>query len=413
MTSVAIMHYAAPPILGGVESTIAHHARLLLQAGHQVHILAGRGEMHAPGLTFHHLPLLDSRHPEILEIGAQLKRGIVSSRFAEVQARIEAQLRPLLRAAPIVIAHNIATLHKNLPLTAALHRLVQEDPLHLIAWCHDFAWQDALYIPEMHPGFPWDLLRTPWEKARYVVVSTPRREKLASLLGLPAARIRVVPPGIDPASFLKLEPLTRRLAERLSLLEAEPLMLLPARITRRKNIELGLRITAALQGHFPEAALLVTGPPGPHNPSNRAYLEALLALRDELGARVHFLYRQSEDGAPLRISDAVLSDLYQLADLLLFPSLREGFGIPILEAGLTRLPVFAADLPPVRESSGGYAAHLFDPRGAPPEIAARIAAFLQKDAAWQLRRRVLRRYRWEAILHQHLTPLLKEATRDG
>ncbi len=413
MASIAILHYAAPPILGGVESTIAHHARLLSQAGHRVHIVAGRGGMEGENIIFHHLPLADSRHPEILEIGAQLRQGIVPPQFAAVQARLEAQLRPILRQAPVAIAHNVVTLHKNLPLTAALHHLVREDALRLIAWCHDFAWQDALYIPEMHSGFPWDLLRTPWEKTRYVVVSTPRREKLAALLGVPAARIRVVPPGVDAASFLKFEPLTRRLMTRLSLSEAEPLILLPARITRRKNIELGVRITAALQETHPRAALLVTGPPGPHNPANRAYLEELLSLRDSLGARVHFLYQHGENGAPLHIPDAVLGDLYRLADLLLFPSLREGFGIPVLEAGLTRLPVFAADLPPIRESSAGHAAHLFDPRDDPAAIARRIVRFLEEDTAYRLRRRVLRHYRWEAILKEHLVPLIKEASSHG
>lgn len=413
MDSVAILHYAAPPILGGVESTIARHARLLARSGHQVHIIAGRGGMEGEGITFHHLPLVDSRHPEILEIAAQLREGLVPPQFAAVQERIAAQLRPIFRQAPVVIAHNVVTLHKNLPLTAALHRLVREDAVRLIAWCHDFAWQDALYIPEMHAGFPWDLLRTPWEKTRYVVVSTPRREKLAALLRVPAKRIRVVPPGIDAAAFLKLEPLTRRLMAELSLLEAEPLMLLPARITRRKNIELGVRITAALQKSHPEAALVVTGPPGPHNPANRAYLEELLALRDSLGARVHFLYQHGEDGAPLHIPDPVLADLYRLADLLLFPSLREGFGIPILEAGLTRLPVFAADLPPIRESSAGHAAHFFDPRGDAEEIARRIARFAEEDTAYRLRRRVLRHYRWEAILKEHLVPLIKEASPHG
>ena len=42
-TRVAILHYAAPPIVGGVESTIYHHARLLAGAGYAVTVIAGRG----------------------------------------------------------------------------------------------------------------------------------------------------------------------------------------------------------------------------------------------------------------------------------------------------------------------------------------------------------------------------------
>ena len=78
-----------------------------------------------------------------------------------------------------------------------------------------------------------------------------------------------------------------------------------------------------------------------------------------------------------RVSDAARRDLYLAADLLLFPSLREGFGIPILEAGIARLPVFCSDIPPFRESAG-EAAHYFGLDEDPAAIAGRIAAFLER-----------------------------------
>jgi glycosyltransferase involved in cell wall biosynthesis len=313
----------------------------------------------------------------------------------------------------VCIVHNAITLHKNLPLTAALRLLADEGATHFIAWCHDFAWQDALYTPDLHPGQPWDLLRTPWPGVRYVVVSAHQRERLAALLGLPKDQIEVVNPGVD-LDFLKLEPTTRSLLEKLDLLAADPLMLLPARITRRKNIEFAVRVTAALTRHKPQATLVITGPPGPHNPSNVAYLEALQALREELSvtARVHFLYEQGDGDQPLHVSDAMMADLYHLADLLLFPSHREGFGIPVLEAGLVRLPVFAAHIPSVQESAGDLA-HLFDPEGDPTAAAEAIAAYLASNRAYQLRRRVLGQFTWQAILECHLLPLVQEVTERG
>ena len=42
--SVAILHFAAPPIIGGVESTIYHHARLLAEAGYEITVITGRGD---------------------------------------------------------------------------------------------------------------------------------------------------------------------------------------------------------------------------------------------------------------------------------------------------------------------------------------------------------------------------------
>lgn len=413
-TRVAILHYAAPPIVGGVESTIYHHGRLLAQAGYTVRVIAGRGEPFHPQVTFHHIPEVDSRHPKVLAVGQILAEGQVPPSLAPLRDRLIDHLRILLVDTDVCIVHNAITLHKNLPLTAALRHLADERVTRFIAWCHDFAWQDTLYIPDLHPGQPWDLLRTAWPGVRYVVVSAHQRERLTSLLDLPEDQIEVVNPGVDVAEFLKLEPITRRLLDKLDLLAADPLMLLPARITRRKNIEFAVRVTAALTRHKPQATLVVTGPPGPHNPSNVAYLEALQALREELGltSRVHFLYEYGDGDQPLHVSDAMMADLYHLADLLLFPSRREGFGIPVLEAGLVRLPVFAADIPSVQESAGDLA-HLFDPEGDPVAAAEAITAHLADDRTCQLRRRVLSQFTWQAIVERRLLPLIQEVAEHG
>jgi glycosyltransferase involved in cell wall biosynthesis len=414
--TVAILHYAAPPIVGGVEITIYHHARLLTQAGYRVQVIAGRGRSFHPEVGFHLVPEVDSRHPEILAVGGALARGEVPPSFGNLRARLVERLRPLLAAADVCIVHNAITLHKNMPLTAALQDLVDEGATRFIAWCHDFAWQDALYTPDLHPGYPWDLLRTAWPGLRYVVVSAHRRGRLAELFGLPADQVGVVPPGVDATQFFKLEPATRQLVEKLDLLASDPLMLLPARITRRKNIEFGIRITAALAHHNqieirkPRATLVVTGPPGPHNPSNVAYLESLRVTRDELGVaeRVHFLYEHGDSQEPLNVTDAMMADFYQLADLLLFPSRREGFGIPPLEAGLARLPIFAADIPTLHESAGDLA-RLFDPEGNAETVAEAIAAHLVSDRAYQLRRRVLSQFTWQRIVKLCLIPLIEAA----
>ena len=405
---VAILHYAGPPIVGGVESTIYHHARLLSISGYDVSVIAGRGEAFHQDISFHLIPEIDSRHPQVLETGKQLSRGEVSPQFESLRDQLVSRLSPVLNRVDVTMVHNVITLHKNLPLTAALHQISEKGITSLIAWCHDFAWQDALYIPDLHPGYPWDLLRTPWPGVRYVVVSEHRRSKLATLLKIPESDILVVTPGVDISSFLKLEPLTKRLIDKLDLQSADPLLLLPARVTRRKNIEFAIRVTAALKLTKPNAALVITGPPGPHNPKNIAYLNALKSLQDELGVsrQVHFLYEQGEDGQPLYIPDEGVADFFHLADLLFFPSFREGFGIPVLEAGLARLPVFAADIPTVQESAA-HLADRFDLNSDPASVAQMIASRLADDRAYQLKRRVLERFTWRKIVENKLIPLIE------
>ena len=66
--NIALLHYSAPPVIGGVESVIGHHARLMARAGHTVRVIAGRGEQADPQVDFILIPLLDSRHPDILAI---------------------------------------------------------------------------------------------------------------------------------------------------------------------------------------------------------------------------------------------------------------------------------------------------------------------------------------------------------
>lgn len=407
---IAILHYAAPPIIGGVETTIYHHARLLAEAGYQVKVLAGRGEAFHPEVKFHLIPEIDSRHPKILAIGQSLAEGRVPAEFASLRDSIVDRLRSELTPAKVCLVHNALSLHKNLPLTAALRKLSDESVISLIAWNHDFAWMDQLYTPSLHPGYPWDLLRTTWPGVRYVVVSSARRVRLAELLAIPPECITVITPGVDVERLLKLEPLTRKLVQKMDLLDADPLMLLPARITRRKNIQFAIRVTAAVQSQKPKVALVITGPPGPHNPKNLAYLESLKILSQELGItnKVHFLYEYSESQEPLIISDQVIADLYNLSDLLLFPSRREGFGIPILEAGLARLPIFAADIPSIHESAGDFV-EFFNPEGNPQQVAERIISQLGSNPYYHMRRRVLDHFTWRSIVKNKVIPLIEES----
>lgn len=61
------------------------------------------------------------------------------------------------------------------------------------------------------------------------------------------------------------------------------------------------------------------------------------------------------------ISDIDLQNLYKTSNLLLFPSLTEGFGLPILEAQSFDLPVITSDKEPMRSVAGINGALLVNP----------------------------------------------------
>ncbi len=405
--NIALLHYSVPPIVGGVESVIAHHARLMSNNGHSVRLIAARGESlneHIPLVT---MPLADSRHERILQVKEELDRGEVTEEFAVIRDKLAIELQKALSGADVLIAHNVCSLNKNLALTAALHQLHQSKKLpRLILWHHDLAWTTPRYLPELHEGYPWNLLKTDWGNLTHVVVSELRCDELAELINIEPALIRVIPNGVNVEEFFKLEALTESLLEKTNLLDAAPILLLPVRVTPRKNIELALNTLAALKKDFPQAALVVTGPLGPHNANNVTYFEILTSLRKGLGLEgsVHFLAELHDDFLP----DEVIADFYRVADALFFPSREEGFGIPLLEAAFSHLPAFCADIPPLKKL-GGEDAVFFSPDEKPETVAKLIAHHFQTSLPARLAIRARQSFRWEAIYRQHIAPLIRTA----
>lgn len=403
---ITLLHYAAPPVVGGVETVIAHQAQQLNRAGHFVRIIAGRGKTWDSHIPVSTLPLLDSRHPLILAAKSVLDTGALPEDFEELVERILRELVRAVAGCDVLIAHNVLSLHKNLALTAALYRLSQENRRpRVIAWHHDPAWTSPRYLPELHEGYPWDLLRMAWPNVRQVTISAARQAELAHLLQVPAAEIAVIPAGLDLSEFLSLHPETTQLVKRLSLTGSAPILITPVRLTRRKNIELALHTLSELRRDDPGAALIVTGPPGAHNPSNIDYFEELLTLRASLRLQgsAHLLAEFYPDGLP----EVCIPDLYRLSDALFLPSREEGFGIPVLEAGLAGIPVFCSDLPALRALADDRAT-FFQPEDSPRDIAARIHAYISSSPTLQMRMHVRQHYSWEGIYQMQIAPLLQE-----
>jgi mannosylglucosylglycerate synthase len=404
---VGLLHYSLPPVVGGVESIIGQHARLLQAAGHDVRLIAAQGAPVVPGVEYRELPLIGSRHPRVLAVKAKLDAGDVPTEFGLLTAEIASSLRAALAGLDVVCAHNVASLHKNLALTAALHELSREpDQPRIVLWHHDLAWTAPQYRAELHAGYPWDLLRTAWPQVTQVVISELRRRELSDLLQLAREQITVVPNGAEFERLLKLEAQTRSLAARMGLSAAQPLLLLPVRLTPRKNIELALHTLAALRsGPQANAMLLVTGPEGPHNPANAGYRARLLALRGALGlaGAAHFAAEHTHEPLP----DAVVADFYRLADALFLPSRQEGFGLPMLEAAVARLPVFCADIAALRELGQDDVTY-FSPDADPTTVADAIANRLAADAAYRLAARARADYAWDTVYARHLAPLLAQ-----
>ncbi len=415
---IVFLHYSAPPIVGGVEAVIAEQARLFAEAGFPTLIIAGRAAEDTPPDVGPVLiiPELDSENARYLEIVPALQKGEHPPEYDALKSAIERGLQAALEPGDIVVAHNVMTTHFNLALTAAVHHLLQAGRFPpLIIWCHDISRHVNPDRPEpQYHGDPWDLLRTWLPQAAYVAVSTSRQQTLASIIDCPAEAIRVIPNGVDPALLMALSSVGQDLAKAYGLYASDLVILMPVRITRVKNIEFAMRVVQLLKRSGLAVRLVVTGPPDPHAPDIPDYFEHLLDLREQLSLQEEacFVYEgTAQSPGPLVIDASAVAELYRLSDLVLMPSLREGFGIPVLEAGLLDRTVFATPIPVTQDLPDFH--HLIQKGEEPDSVADRIAHWAETDSTHRLRTVVRRDFTWAGIFAKRILPLVESVARAG
>jgi glycosyltransferase involved in cell wall biosynthesis len=226
-----------------------------------------------------------------------------------------------------------------------VHSLGSTAPLYgrvpRITTIHDLNYK---LVPEAHFGLRGLGMRALVPAAarrsrRIIVDAESTRRDLAEHLGTPAAKVDVVPLGVTPVP--PAEP-TPDLRARLGLGD-QPLVLSVSAKRPHKNLPRLLRAVAAIPAER-RPALVIPGYPTPHE----AELRALAA---ELGIDVAF---------PAWLAAEELEGLYALATCVVFPSLYEGFGLPVLEAMARGVPVATSNRSSLPEVAGD-AALLFDP----------------------------------------------------
>jgi glycosyltransferase involved in cell wall biosynthesis len=221
------------------------------------------------------------------------------------------------------------------------------------------------------PGYrlpqPYELLeRRAARRADLVLtLSESARQDISRILGVPRERIRV--------TYLGAPPVDAPADDREE--TGAPFFLFVGGTERRKNLRAVLEAFAGIDG----MRLLVVGP---HSPS---------PIRDA---------RTDQAGVEWlgHVADAELERLYRGATALVFPSLYEGFGLPVVEAMARRTPVIASNSSSIPEVAGD-AAILVDPRDSQAirDAMQRIAGDSGLQAELTARGvEVARRFSWEA-----------------
>lgn len=405
---IGILHYSCPPIVGGVEEILSQQASIFHRMGHSVSVLAGMGEVYTKDFPVRIESALSSKNASIIKAQEECKKGHQVS-LERPTNRIYKILKDWSKGLDVILAHNVLHMPFNLPLTLALRRLADsEDGPVLVSWAHDSpCFQSS--PPKYLNSPPWLVLEHPHPNIHYVTISESRVKLFRKCCR--GTHWKVLHNGIDPARFFYLDPKSVRLSEELDLFSRDLVVVQPSRITPRKNLELSIHIIRGikLMGH--NVLFMLTGAYDPHEGRAVAYYRRLrywineLGLQDNITVLAEYRFRDGKKLVPDRI---FIRDLYLMADLLLMTSKDEGFGLPLLEAGMIKLPIACSEIPSFKEVGKGVC--LFQLDEPPLSIAGRIMEYLARSNTHKMFRNVMHKYVWDVVCKKEVMPFLYEVT---
>ena len=416
---VGIVHYTGlGGLIGGVELVIDYHAQLLAKTGYEVHLVSGdESGVSRENIVEHPVSLMSPRDPRVPEVQEQILRDQRETPdFTLLKKEIKTEVDRALSGVKKCIVHNIPSMPFNFAATAAINEITDESDIKMVYWLHDSAllrqeWKDRI------GKFPVSLLH---HKNPRTIFVAPTRFRAKQLAELPEPyridNVLVIPNGVNIEEYIKIDQTTKELMKRLGLRFENYIIVTPVRVTPRKNIELALQVVDELKhllGAARDIRLLITGPPD-HMATKMgvAYLEYLQEIIERRGLRedvifCHELINQRREFENGHIKKWSVADVYNVADLVFIPSKEEGFGLPVIEAGASRKPIFCSRIPPFQELlRDDIEGNMFDLDEDPKSIAFRIYRSFLEDKVESNFHNVIKRFDWEKVILSKLVSLL-------
>jgi len=419
---IGIIHYTCPETeKSGVTTVIRNHAIHLTDLGNEVTIVYGKGGG-LQGVREVYIEELNPDHPEISKLqGKILSKKLDDStrkNFLRIKEALKTKIRDATQGLDVVIVHNIPSMVFNFPATVAINELVEESKSKFVFWIHDSVvlrqeWKKFLKT------WPFTELHYEHPNVSYVTITEFRAKQLSQMRNehYKLKDVKIIPNGINVEEYERLDEATLELREKLRLKWDDYVILMPIRVLPRKNIELGLKIIYELKKLVGErrVRLVITGPP---DPQARAYAQRYVDYLNNLMKKLNL-----EDSV-LLIHDLIsfrrlyennciikwgIADAYALSDLVLITSKEEGFGLPVLEAGVARKPLFVSRIKPFEELlKEGIEAYMFGLNEKPANIAFKIFRYFLSDIIQYNFNNVIRKYRWSVIVKDKVLPFLRD-----
>jgi glycosyltransferase involved in cell wall biosynthesis len=269
--------------------------------------------------------------------------------------------------------------------------------LPLVSTIHDLA---IIRYPEVaHPQVlkmhqrSWQVLRE--RQAQIIAVSESTKKDILRYLEIPAERVSV----IHEALPTRVAEISRELAGRGELMATvkkrlrldRPYLFFVGSREPRKNLT---RLIKAWLPLAKDYQLIIAGE---ESWDGSATITTNLNLR--------FLGR---------VTDLELAVLYHHSELFVYPSLYEGFGLPVLEAFAHGVPVVSADIPAIREVAGN-AAELVNPESeqAIRQGIEKVLSEKKADSDARIKRMIIRLqlFNWQKTARQTMA-VYKKAIED-
>jgi glycosyltransferase-like protein len=280
--------------------------------------------------------------------------------------RCSAVLAAALRGAPAVDINHAQDM---LAARALLALRTEGEIPHVVRTVHHTEVFEDRFLEECQRASIQDVDRS-------IAVSAFWADRLAHEFGVEAP---VVPNGVDAARFAS-PGLDRAAAGARMGWGDRPVVLAVGGVQARKGSRMLLEAFARSRARLPEGALLViAGGDGIYASDAHE-----VAWRDD-ASRLGLVVHEGPDAPTVAdvarigvVADDNMPVLYRAADVLAFPSTREGFGLVLLEAAAAGLPVVVSDLPVFSEFMEDGVDCLMVPVGDPADLA-NVLARVMKD----------------------------------
>jgi 1,4-alpha-glucan branching enzyme len=372
---VLILSWEYPPVtVGGLARHVYDLARALAEYGDEVHIItcpaAGKGAYYFEnGVHVHRVPPEHVNAEDFMTWVRQLNQAMI-----EMSSHINAFHGPF----DLIHAHDWL-------VEEAGRKLAELLKIPLLATIHatEYGRNHGLYSELQH--YIHDLERQLTNEAKLVIAcSRYMAHEVTSLFGLPPAKVRVVPNGVNPASLGEGGQVYRKDRNQQG---RSPTILFFGRLVPEKGVQILLESVPRLVKRVSGVHLLVAGR-GP-------YEEHLRSLSERLGVndRVSFIGF---------VNDEELSGILEQSRVAAFPSIYEPFGIVVLEAMAAGVPVVVSDTGGLQD----IVEHGVDGYKTPPGRADMLAYYLAEllvnpvlatDFCHQAWRKVQTVYNWHYI----------------